>query len=280
MENKRILVIGGTGYIGKAVLRKLSLENINIKCFSRTLVEGGIKLSWIKGDVLNFNQLLEATKNIGLVIYLVALKKGSFKDCFKTNVIGLENTIKAMKVNKVKRIIYFSTKNVLLKKRDSYAESKLIAEKVLLKSNLESVILRPDLVYGLDKENILSKLVSFSLRAGFLIIPGFKEKYFYPVNKELVAETCLGFVKHFKQGMYSISGEKTSLTQIIKLSSYLSKKKIKIIKFPLFLFEPFEFILPFSLSIFRENRSNSGKDLFSRTLKADIKKILILLAQK
>jgi len=279
MENKRILIIGGTGYIGKALVEELIKEKISFNCLSRNNFLDS-RISWVKGDILNLNQLIAATKDINIIIYLAALKKGSFKKCFRTNVIGLKNTITAMKANNVRKIIYFSTKNVLLKKRDNYAETKKIAESILSKSGVASAILRPDVVYGLDKENILSKIISFSMKYGVFIIPGLKDRKFYPVNKQALAEVCLGILRKFKPGVYPISGNQTTLRGLITRAASLSKKKITILNLPLFIFELVEKILPLSLSVFREDRFSSKKDTFFRNLDQDIVKILSLVQER
>lgn len=279
MENKGILIIGGTGYVGKALLKKLADEKIKVSCLVRK--ESGeidsYNFEQIKGDILDKNSLIKATKNKKLIVYLAALKKGSRKRCWKINVRGLKNTLEAMRLNKVKKIIYFSTKNADLKKRDNYAETKRIGEEILKKLGINFVILKPDFIYGIDRNNFFSKLIKIVLKYRIFPIFGKGNKFFYPVDKDFVSEICVKFIKRFKIGVYGISGEEVSFNG---LSDYLKSLKLNFltVHFPLFFGGIFEAFLPFSLSVFRENRTFSEKDFISKkSLKKQLQKIIKII---
>ena len=281
MENKGILVIGGTGYIGKVLVKKLYDENIEFSSLVRKFSNNKSNFKEIKGNVLDKNSLMSATNNKKMIIYLATSRKKNKKDCFNVNVNGLKNTLEAMRINKVKKIIYFSTKNVNLNKRDNYSETKRIAEDILLRSNLEYVILKPDYVYGIDEENILSKLIRFVLNFKIFPIFGKGGRNFYPVNKKFVAEVCIDFINKFKRGAYEISGEKISFDDIAKLLKKASKKKFLIIHIPIIFGEIICLFLPYSPSIFREDRIFSKKNNFVfKTFKKDLEEIVKLINKK
>ncbi len=279
MENKRILVIGGTGYIGQEILRELSEAGIAVSCLVRKESDKCFNFEQVKGDVLDKPSLLMATSNKDLVVYLVARRKGSREKCFQVNVTGLKNTLEAMEANNVSEIIYFSTIIVGLKVLDNYAETKKIAEKTLGQYNIKAAILRPDVVYGIDKENVLFKLLKITKKYHVFPVFGKGDKSFYPVNKEFVSKICLDLIRDFKPETRGICGQKTSFREIAEDIEDFSKSRFLAVHIPFLIGEILEPVLPFSLSVYREDMPCSTSDYSSNPeLKLELKKILELVS--
>ena len=151
MENKRILVIGGSGYIGKEIVHKLLSYKYEITILSRNPEVNHLKL--LKGSVLDKSFLLKNVKNFDLIICLASVIRSIKKSKYKENIIGIRNLIEVMEKNHLQKLIYFSTQNVLIEKTGEYGNSKKECEKIVTKSGLNYVIIRPNYVYGIDKEN-------------------------------------------------------------------------------------------------------------------------------
>ena len=84
LENKVILITGGTGSFGNAVLSALIKSKIKeIKIFSRDekkqedmrLRYNNKKINFIIGDVRDYQSLLNVTKNVDLIFHAAALKQ-------------------------------------------------------------------------------------------------------------------------------------------------------------------------------------------------------------
>ncbi|WP_405381785.1 polysaccharide biosynthesis protein [Maribacter sp. LLG6340-A2] len=122
-KDKTLLITGGTGSFGNAVLNRFLETDIKeIRIFSRdekkqddmrnTLKNNKIK--FYIGDVRDYNSIYNAMSGVDYVFHAAALKQVPSCEFFpleatKTNVFGTQNTIDAAVAHKVKRIICLST---------------------------------------------------------------------------------------------------------------------------------------------------------------------------
>jgi UDP-glucose 4-epimerase len=124
IENKTLLITGGTGSFGCAVINRfLHTSHFNeIRIFSRdekkqddlrNLIKSD-KLKFYIGDVRDYNSVERAMRGVDYVFHAAALKQVPSCEFFpleatKTNVLGTQNVIDAATVNKVKKVICLST---------------------------------------------------------------------------------------------------------------------------------------------------------------------------
>lgn len=141
MKNKTILITGGTGSLGKALIKRLK-QNNKIIVYSRDegkqALEFGHDPSIIRviGDVRDFDKLnvtLQRHK-VDYVIHTAALKRIDDMEfypdeCVKTNINGSENVARAALENKIKKCILVSTDKAC-QPVNVYGSSKFIAERI------------------------------------------------------------------------------------------------------------------------------------------------------
>jgi UDP-N-acetylglucosamine 4,6-dehydratase len=122
-KDKVICITGGTGSFGNAVVEELLSQQIaEIRIFSRDekkqhdmrLKYSSTKLSFIIGDVRDYNSIFTATQGVDYVFHASALKQVPSCEFFpiealKTNVLGTDNVLKASIANRVKKVICLST---------------------------------------------------------------------------------------------------------------------------------------------------------------------------
>lgn len=123
-KNKKLLITGGTGSFGNAVLQRfLHTEHFSeIRIFSRDekkqddmrIQLNNDKLKFYIGDVRDFNSIEWAMRNVDYVFHAAALKQVPSCEFFpleatKTNVFGTQNVIEAAVANKVSKVICLST---------------------------------------------------------------------------------------------------------------------------------------------------------------------------
>jgi UDP-N-acetylglucosamine 4,6-dehydratase len=141
-KNKKILITGGTGSLGKAIIKYLEKYNCKIIVYSRD--EGKQALAFgskpeiirVIGDVRDF-QKLNTTISIhqpDYVIHTGALKRVDDMEfypdeCVKTNIEGSENVAKSSLLNNVKKCILVSTDKAC-QPINVYGSSKFIAERI------------------------------------------------------------------------------------------------------------------------------------------------------
>ena len=122
--NKTLLITGGTGSFGNAVLQKFLHTNhfSEIRIFSRDEKKQddmrnqlkSDKLKFYIGDVRDYNSVERAMRGVDYVFHAAALKQVPSCEFFpleatKTNVFGTQNVIDAAGANKVKKVICLST---------------------------------------------------------------------------------------------------------------------------------------------------------------------------
>jgi len=142
-NNKSLLITGGTGSFGTAVLNKfLTSEIKEIKIFSRDEKKqddmrkkyNNDKIKFIIGDVRSFNSINSAMRGVDYIFCAAALKQVPSCEFYpleavKTNVLGIDNTLKAGIENGVKKIIVLSTDKAV-NPINAMGMSKALAEKL------------------------------------------------------------------------------------------------------------------------------------------------------
>ncbi|RXK00098.1 UDP-glucose 4-epimerase [Arcobacter sp. CECT 8986] len=122
-KNKILLITGGTGSFGNAILRKfLSTDIKEIRIFSRDELKqdnmrkkyNHNKLKFYLGDVRDVNSLDDAIKGVDFIFHAAALKQVPSCEFYpiqavQTNIIGTENVLNVAIKHKVKNIVVLST---------------------------------------------------------------------------------------------------------------------------------------------------------------------------
>ena len=144
-SNKTLLITGGTGSFGNAVLKRFLQTDIKeIRIFSRDEKKQddmrkkyqSSKLKFYIGDVRDYNSVLNATRGVDYIYHAAALKQVPScefhpMEAVKTNVLGTENVLEAAIQNKVKRIVCLSTDKAVYP-INAMGISKAMMEKVIV----------------------------------------------------------------------------------------------------------------------------------------------------
>ena len=275
MENKRVLVIGGTGYIGKELVDELIRRGYSVKVISRKAYGEHI----LQGSVLDKEFLSENIKNFDYVIYLTAVIRSILKSRYKQNATGLGNVIDVMNENKIRKIIYFSTMNVNIKKTGHYGNSKKECEKIIKESSLDYVIIRPNYVYGIDKNNYFYDLIKTIRRTKICPVIGFGGNKIQPVNKNDLARITADVLRYFNPGeTIEVSGRNAfSINEVIAIIK--KEGNFRFLKFyiPITFLKLFKRFIPFDVDGFDEDRISIKNDFsFGHNLRDDIKEMMKL----
>ena len=128
-KDKILLITGGTGSFGNAVLRRfLTTDIVEIRILSRDekkqddmrhtyqelYPQHAEKIKFYIGDVRDYNSILNVFRGVDYVFHAAALKQVPSCEFYpmeavKTNVAGSDNVISACVANHVKKAIFLST---------------------------------------------------------------------------------------------------------------------------------------------------------------------------
>lgn len=150
-NNKKLLITGGTGSFGKAVLNRFLNSGIDeIRIFSRDEKKqedtrkkyNNSKLKFYIGDVRDFDSVLRAVRGVDYIFHAAALKQVPSCEFFpleaiKTNVLGTENVLEAAILCGVKRVICLSTDKAVYP-INAMGISKAMMEKVAVAKSRDS----------------------------------------------------------------------------------------------------------------------------------------------
>lgn len=166
---EKVLVTGGSGLIGQAIVENLLNKGYSVRIFDKTLPN--LKnVEFIEGDILDINVVEKAVEGCDYVIHLAAvmgvmIAQNNPTRCLDVNIYGTRNILKAAAKHKIKKVLIASSSEVygdpevipikedaLRQPKSEYGFSKMIAEeyaKAFSKEfGLNYVIVRFFNVYG------------------------------------------------------------------------------------------------------------------------------------
>ncbi len=247
----KILVTGGAGFIGRNLVDSF-LKKHEIRIYDdlsnsleqniTSLIERGA--DFVKGDVLDYNKLVESCKEFDVVIHLAA--KSDVADSVihpeittDVNVNGTINVLKSCIQNKIEKIIFASSAAVYgncnelpineeanTNPTSPYGSSKLLAENEIKKFakefGLDYIILRMFNVYGKEQNKqyagVISKFLKNITQNKEIIIygDGKQTRDFISINDVVESFDCA--VKSKINGTYNIaSGVSVSINELAKI---------------------------------------------------------------
>ena len=152
LNNKSILVTGGTGSFGKKFVEKIvknykpkrlvifSRDELKQYVMSQKFSEKKYKfIRYFIGDIRDLERLNMAFKDIDIVVHAAALKQVESSEynpyeCIQTNILGSQNIISASFENNVAKTIFISTDKAT-NPINLYGATKLAAEKLFIAAN-------------------------------------------------------------------------------------------------------------------------------------------------
>lgn len=143
--NKTLLITGGTGSFGNAVLRRFARSDLaEIRIFSRDEKKQDDmrkryqdpKLKFYIGDVRDYQSVLSAVRGVDYIFHAAALKQVPScefhpLEAVKTNVLGTENVLEAAVSSSVQRVVCLSTDKAVYP-INAMGISKAMMEKVMV----------------------------------------------------------------------------------------------------------------------------------------------------
>ena len=218
----KIVVIGGSGFLGSHVADKLTQAGHNVTIFDKKKSEWiSKKQKMVVGDVLKIDDLKKVISQSDVVYNFAAISdidEAENKPQITANVIiiGTLNILELCKKYKIKRIMFASTIYVYSLDGNFYRCSKQAAESFIEEYNrlfnLDYTILRYGSIYGprSDNRNGLYKIIKAAIDKNEIIYEGDKEARREYIHVEDAADASVEMLeKKFKNQNIILTGQQS-----------------------------------------------------------------------
>ena len=246
MKGKNCLIFGGSGQIGRHLIRKLTKNEYKVIVVTRNIHQKGhiIKTQGNAGyiDIVEANIFDEAKIKslferadvcINLIGILYENKRSSFR-----NIHTLLPSLlaKLCKQNNLKHFIHLSALGINESTESKYAQSKLDGEKEILKNFPLSTILRPSVVYSVD-DNFTTNFMTLLNRLPVFPLYYNGQTKFMPIHSSDLVDIIYNIISKniYSQIIECVGTETLTLKEIIeKLLNLIDKRRI-LLPVPLFI---------------------------------------------
>lgn len=150
LSGKTVLLTGGTGSFGKAMVKRLLADNEikklivfsrdELKQFEMQEVYNSPKLRYFIGDVRDYSRLQRATQGVDAIIHAAAMKQIPASEynpmeAIKTNILGAENIVNVAIENGIEKVVALSTDKAA-NPANLYGATKLCSDKLMVAGNI------------------------------------------------------------------------------------------------------------------------------------------------
>ena len=236
MSHMRVLVTGAGGFVGRAVISRLSADCINVVALVRNSDVSIPGATTVIGDMTDPDSLAQVLTGVDAVVHLAAAKSDE-QDSYAVNVSGMRNLIRACTEAGTDYIVFVSTASVKIERKGLYASTKREAERLLEESGIPHTILRPSVIYGDLKSGVFGALV----RAARLpVVPVFGDGLWlsWPIHVDDVACAISIALQKELQSVYDVGGpDRVTFDEIIQgiRTDVLHRSQAIILHIPAFL---------------------------------------------
>ena len=237
----RVLVTGGTGYLGRAVVRALAAGGHDPVVFARAAARSGIAATLVDGDIRDRGAVERAARGCDAICHMAALVsiwRRRAMDFDEVNVGGLGNVLDAAAALGIPRILYTSSflalppvgRTAPLEAND-YQRTKVAADRLAdRRASGGSPLIRvyPGVVYGpgtLTEGNLVGRLLDDHLRGRLPGIIGPEHEWSYSFVED-VAAGHLAALEHGTAGArYVLGGENATQQHMFSLVARLTGRR-------------------------------------------------------
>ena len=241
MKAKNCLIFGGSGQIGRNLIRKLAKNNYKITVVTRNLHQKGLLIKTqanagyievIESSIFDEKKIRKLFENTDICINLIGIlfekKRGNtFKNIHS---IFPSLLAKLCKEYNCEQFIHLSALGINQAEDSEYAKSKLEGEIKIFKNFSKTTILRPSVVYSVDDNFTTNFMTLLNMLPIFPLYYSGKTK-FSPIHCSDLTDVILEIIKKNIQSniIECVGPETISLKEILeKLLILIDKKRILI----------------------------------------------------
>ena len=219
MKDKNCLIFGGSGQIGRNLIRKLARNNYRITVVTRNAHQKGILIKTqanagyidiVESSIFDEEKIRKLFENTDICINLIGIlyeKKGgnSFKNL---HTVFPSLLAKLCKQYNCKQFIHVSALGINQALDSKYAKSKLQGEIDILKNFSSSTILRPSVVYSVD-DNFTTNFLTLLNRLPIFPLYYYGKTKFSPIHCSDLTDVILQVInKNIQSNISNVWGLK------------------------------------------------------------------------
>ena len=229
----RVLVTGGTGYLGSAILRALAARGHEPVVFARHASQSGRPFQTIDGDVRDRSAVRRAASGVDAIVHAAALvsiwhpQRSMFDE---VNVGGLEATLEAARALDIRRVVYTSSflarppadGRVALVAND-YQRTKVRAAEIArdaIRAGLPLISLVPGVVYGpgsATEGNLIGRMVGDHLAGRLPGLVGADRRWSYAYVDDVADAHACALMPQVTAGEYLLGGDNVPQIRVFEI---------------------------------------------------------------
>ena len=241
MKEKNCLIFGGSGQIGRHLIRKLTKNNYRVTVVTRNIHQKSYVIKTqanagyidiVEAKIFDENKIRKLFEKADICINLIGILYESKKGNTFDNIHSLFPSIlaKLCKEYNIKNFIHLSALGINQATDSSYAKSKLEGEKNILNNFPLATILRPSIVYSVD-DNFTTNFMTMLNRLPFFPLYYSGKTKFVPIHCSDLTEVIFHVISNnINSNIIECIGPETfSFKEILeKLLELIEKKRILI----------------------------------------------------
>ena len=237
----RVLVTGGTGYLGRAVVRAFAAGGHDPIVFARSATSSGIAATLVDGDVRDRRTIEAAARGCDAICHMAALVsiwRRRSQDFDDVNVGGLANVLDAAAALGITRLLYTSSflalppvgRDVPLEAND-YQRTKVAADRLADRRVHEGsplIRLYPGVIYGpgtLTEGNLVGRLIEDHLRGRLPGLIGPEHEWSYSFVDDVAAGHVAALERGAPAARYVLGGENATQTHMFSIVEQLTGRR-------------------------------------------------------
>lgn len=229
----RVFVTGGTGYLGRAIVRALAGAGHTLVVFARTATQSGLPGELVDGDIRDAAAVERAAAGCDAISHsaaLVSIWRRRRQDFDDVNVGGLANVLAAAQKHGIDRIVYTSS-FLALPPRDlphtidanDYQRTKVLADRAADQAVLDGaplVRVYPGVVYGpgtMSEGNLVGRLIADHLKRRLPGLVGPEHPWSYAYVDDVAAGHRAALERGAVGARYPLGGENATLYRVFDI---------------------------------------------------------------
>ena len=244
MIGKNILVFGGSGQIGRHLIRRLTKNNHLVTVVTRNQHKKGAILKTqgnpgyveiVESNIFDEEKLSKLMTKKDICINLVGILYEDKKNTFKNIHVHFPSLIsKLCEKHKLKQFIHLSALGIEKAKDSNYAKSKEEGEENIINNFKHSTILRPSVIYSVD-DNFTTNFMTLLNRMPFFPLYYSGKTKFMPIHCSDLADIIFCIIsKNINSNIIECVGPETiTFAEILKKLLILIDKKRILLPMPL-----------------------------------------------